>query len=213
MRKKHFYFGLLILFIIFYALLRSNCNKNDVIVYHKVQKTGSTTFSTVLKRFSASQNYSFINYPNAYDVLRKDQEAELVNEVGNMKPKPAVYIRFFHFIDFASYGAEEPLFFSIIRDPIKRFVSYFNYIRYDAHNWGTNLYEEHFNKHWNDIDEWRNQSLENCIIEDLYDCQLDTWQASNYLTIPYFCGKFHHFVLLVTFRLTRKLSGQIYMYR
>ena len=37
--------------------------QDDVLFYHKIQKTGSTTMDTLLKKFSESRGFGFKYYP------------------------------------------------------------------------------------------------------------------------------------------------------
>ncbi len=166
-------------------------NANDtIIVYHKVQKTGSTTFESIFASFCANRSFTYKNYPSGRKDMNKQTQVKLVREVLGLRPRPAIFSKVFYFIDFASRGAfETPLFFGVVRDPVKRFVSYFNYIRHDAHNWGSGMYRRYFRRYHKTINSWRKQSVERCILKQQYDCKLDTWQKDFYLTIPYFCGK------------------------
>ena len=40
-----------------------------------------------------------------------------------------VYDRHFYYVDFSSHGQDSPTYFNVVRDPIERFVSAFNYAR------------------------------------------------------------------------------------
>ena len=65
-----------------------------------------------------------------------------------------------------------------------RFVSYYNYIRWTAVQWGQVIYQNHFQRHYKSLQEWREQDLNECIINQAYECRLDSDAARKmYLTM------------------------------
>jgi len=78
---------------------------------------------------------------------------------------------------------EMPTIFTVTRDPIERFASFFFYIRSTATNWGLNLYKKHYSKRWKSVKEWRKQDINECILKEESECSLDNWQRDFYLVI------------------------------
>ena len=79
------------------------------------------------------QANNFTHYRFARPDPRHLNATDQQNHVKNVlkKPeRPLSYDRHVHFIDFTQFGQDQPIWFSIIRDPIDKFVSRYYYNRY-----------------------------------------------------------------------------------
>merc|ERR1712226_550798 len=61
--------------------------------------------------------------------LDDDQQKKVVDQI-EQTDKPLVYIRHQYFIDFEEYNNKRPLYINVIRDPLKRFESFYYFIRF-----------------------------------------------------------------------------------
>lgn len=86
---------------------------------------------------------------------------------------PAFYNRHIHYLDFEKYCFSQPIYINMIRDPVARFVSHFNYWKYGDHQRKA-------------VDNPRNLSdINQCILADKPFC-VEPYMTQYYAN--YFCG-------------------------
>ncbi|XP_006811500.1 uronyl 2-sulfotransferase-like [Saccoglossus kowalevskii] len=146
------------------------------VVYNRVGKCGSRTVIAVLNKLSTRNGFTLYssNVYNRTHVSLKEQ-IDIVNTVSSLKP-PYVYQRHFHYIDFPKFGAIQPVYINIIRDPINRFVSGYYYKRFgDADN------QKYMKKSFPS----KNMTVDECVLLNKEECS----DKKLFYMIPFFCGQ------------------------
>lgn len=100
------------------------------IFYNRVGKCGSRSLIAVINTLSHKNKFKVMSSndmknsrPKGTDLLQE------VLTIGKLKP-PSFYNRHIHYIDFKKYNLEQPIYINMIRDPIARFSSQYNYLKY-----------------------------------------------------------------------------------
>ena len=110
-------------------------------------------------------------------------QRELVNEAYSLK-RPAVFSRHIHFVNFAQYldlatdgNASLPVYFSMVRDPVERFRSYYYYCRRRRDLAKVERIPQFVKKQniSEGYDAWRNMDLEECLLTGASDCRPGAW--------------------------------------
>ncbi len=99
-------------------------------LYLRVHKTGSTTLETLLYKLSSE------NTGNSLKVYRKcvrclfdpKHKVEFGSEFQS-HPRPLMISGHVYFINFEEFNHTNPVWISMIRDPVKRYVSAFDFAR------------------------------------------------------------------------------------
>ncbi|XP_078619841.1 uronyl 2-sulfotransferase-like isoform X2 [Branchiostoma floridae x Branchiostoma japonicum] len=148
------------------------------LVYNRVGKCGSRSLITILSVLSSKNGFNFAKDPSVVHSQTRfplpDQIA-LVQHVDKISP-PFFYNRHFHFIDFTRFGARQPIYINMIRDPFDRLVSSYYFKRFGdgrSDDRGRYLKEE---------DKLR--SFDACVLEEQVECT----RGLHYI-IPFFCGQ------------------------
>ena len=114
---------------------------DDLLVFCAIQKSGSTTFEGLFETLAKRNIFRFIRYgkvisakkPNHSRHHDEPQQRFFRNRVTRMK-RPAIYMQEVHLVDFEGhleeYGlARHPAYFGVMRDPVDRFKSRFQWCR------------------------------------------------------------------------------------
>lgn len=156
---------------------RSPKNKNSrILFYNRVPKCGSRSFLNVMKSVASKNNFSVSiaeGYPNPHQ--NHDEVLREMKKIAKLKPN-AFYARHVHFLDFQEHGYQTPTYINMIRDPVARFVSQYNYLKY-----GDNSRSAHGinSSNWSDVN--------HCILNEEKRCRSPFYK---FCYIRYFCG-FH----------------------
>ncbi|KAM9848706.1 heparan sulfate 2-O-sulfotransferase 1 [Aulostomus maculatus] len=156
-------------------------DQNDiVIIYNKVPKTASTSFTNVAYDLCERNlfNVLHVNTSRNTPVMSLQDQASFVHNVTNWREKkPAFFHGHFAFIDFSIYGLPtKPIYINMVRDPTERLVSYYYFLRY-----GDNLKPDTRRSKQGDT-----TTFDECVAEGGRDCGNDKL----WLQVPFFCG--HH---------------------
>lgn len=107
---------------------------DEILVYNKVSKSGSSAFIAIAKYLSKRHNNNFTvsQHPGimgSETFKKKMSEVQLAEEshVIATLPRPVLYARHVYYIDLSEYGFKKPMYINLIRDPVDRFVSNFYY--------------------------------------------------------------------------------------
>lgn len=172
------------------SLIKYQQKCNTVIFYNRVPKTGSTTFTAVLyslakpnKLYVMHINSStFTTSNNSNDIsqfhyrLRLGDQQSFVQNISNwLDHRPAFVHGHFGYINFEQFGASNPLYINILRDPLERLVSYYYFIRY-GDDYRKGLVRP---KHGDST------SFNECVKNNGYDCQV----KHMWMQIPFLCGQ------------------------
>ncbi|KAI6198257.1 Heparin sulfate O-sulfotransferase [Aphelenchoides fujianensis] len=151
----------------------------DVVLYNRIPKTGSTTFTNAvaydLYRLNGFHALHINTTKNNF-LLNVVDQAEFVRNVSFWTAvRPAFYHGHLAFVDFNKFGFPNPLYINIVREPLERFVSYFYFLQHgDDYRVGLNRSRA-----------GRNETFDHCFKRRGRDCDP---ADKMWLQIPYFCG-------------------------
>jgi len=153
---------------------------SDVLFYNRLRKTGSETTSRTFEKLAKKLHYKLDwdwkaqNLPPAkYRFLNDTQYSSFTKRVLNDK-RPVLFIKHMYFIDFNRFHSNsQPLYMNIIRDPIDRKISEYNYMRYRPDR------PKHFKKEQHDM------TMDQCITTNNAEC---TSVEESLILAPFFCG-------------------------
>jgi len=149
-----------------------------VVIYNRLPKTGSTTFTRLIYDLSKS-NAIYVSHLNTtknnFRWSLSDQYTFVWNVTNWHDHKPAVYHGHVGYIPFSQFGASEPLYINIIREPLDRLVSYYYFLRY-----GDDL-----RKGLKRARQGDKTTFDSCVKRQGKDC--DTKQL--WVQIPFLCGQ------------------------
>ncbi|XP_078698067.1 uncharacterized protein LOC144925793 isoform X1 [Branchiostoma floridae x Branchiostoma belcheri] len=157
---------------------KTSVNGFDRLVYNRVGKCGSRSLITILSVLSNVNGFNFAkdNFVKHWQTrFPLPEQIALVQHVDQIQP-PFFYNRHFHYIDFTRFGARQPVYINMIRDPFDRLVSSYYFKRYGdgrSDDRGGHLKEE---------DKLR--SFDACVLEEQVECT----RGLHYI-IPFFCGQ------------------------
>eukprot|EP00962_Isochrysis_galbana_P018458 scaffold5324_cov107-Isochrysis_galbana.AAC.1 len=101
------------------------------VIFNRVPKCGSTTLEHIVRNQSRVCGYQFqrsLDFVNSS--IAPDEQREFVELItGLARRRRVVYDRHLHFVDFAQFGAEQPQYINLIRDPVQMQVSAFYFWR------------------------------------------------------------------------------------
>ena len=109
---------------------KSGQSRRRVVFYNRIGKSGSRTIIYMVNRLAQTLNYTSSHssdYSN--DHPSNEEMQEEMKKISELKA-PAFYNRHIHFLDFKKFGYKEPIYINMVRDPIERFQSQYNYIKY-----------------------------------------------------------------------------------
>nr|XP_039255524.1 uronyl 2-sulfotransferase-like [Styela clava] len=105
-------------------------SRTRTVFYNRVGKCGSRALMALVNHLSGRNNFwvqeslvTAVEHPGVYESL---QEMMTIN---NLVP-PSFYNRHIHYLDFKRYHLKKPIYINMIRDPIERFASHYNYLKY-----------------------------------------------------------------------------------
>ncbi|NXK51785.1 HS2ST sulfotransferase, partial [Chauna torquata] len=105
-----------------------------VIIYNRVPKTASTSFTNIAYDLCAKNKYHVlhINTTKNNPVMSLQDQVRFVKNVTSWKEmKPGFYHGHVSYLDFAKFGVKKkPIYINVIRDPIERLVSYYYFLRF-----------------------------------------------------------------------------------
>ncbi|CAH1230151.1 UST [Branchiostoma lanceolatum] len=157
---------------------KASSNGFDRLVYNRVGKCGSRSLITILSVLSKKNGFHFAKDPKIKHWQTRfplREQIALVQYVDKLPP-PFFYNRHFHFIDFTRFGARQPIYINMIRDPFDRLVSSYYFKRFGdgrSDDRGGHLTEEE-----------RLRSFDACVLEEQVECT----RGLHYI-IPFFCGQ------------------------
>jgi len=147
----------------------------NVLIYNRVPKCASTTMQHIISKLQSKNGFKFKS-ANVYHrkVLRPDEFENLLGYLRNSKQK-IVFDRHMFYVDWEKYGLNAN-YINVVREPIKRFVSHFYYLR----SLGR----------WRDRKEkppraWFEKDLETCVFSGDPECKMEIGEG---LQLTYFCG-------------------------
>ncbi|KAK3748617.1 hypothetical protein RRG08_048947 [Elysia crispata] len=153
---------------------------STVILYNRVPKTGSTSFTGVtldlchMNGFSAI--YVFVSHEER--ILSLESQMKFITNITSWdEKKPAIYHGHMPFIDFTRFGIKKrPIYINMVREPLDRLISHYYFLRY-----GDDFSPDKIRRKHGD-----NETFDECVAREGLDCSPERL----WLQVPYFCG--HH---------------------
>ncbi|RMX60358.1 hypothetical protein pdam_00022813, partial [Pocillopora damicornis] len=116
----------------------------------EVGKCGSRTMIHLMATLTKKLGYKVIgSTQNSNGEVTLREQVELVDLIDQFQP-PFIYHHHIRFVDFKRFGAVQPIYINLIRDPLARMVSSYYYTRFGDHregerNWSFKGTEEQKN--------------------------------------------------------------------
>lgn len=154
------------------------CRRRQVVFYNSVPKTGGTTLQRQFAHLSDNNDIDFygIKTVNNYPRLSLRYQYSLVwNITQRTTQKPLVVQGHTAHIDFGQFGAFEPIYITVLREPLDRLLSQYYYKRNG----------DDYMKNWVWDKRNKRESFDDCVANHHADC------ATRHLwvQIPHLCGQ------------------------
>lgn len=143
------------------------------IFYNRLMKCGSRSLFMTILRIATANNIS-VAASTVYheEHPAENQVLEEIKKIVGLKP-PTIYNRHIHYVDFEKRGFPQPIYINLIRDPVSRYQSHYNYFTYgDMELGGANAQRKKGN-------------ISRCILQGERFCRKP--ELGRYYT-DYFCG-------------------------
>ncbi|KAB7494272.1 Heparan sulfate 2-O-sulfotransferase 1 [Armadillidium nasatum] len=168
----------------------SDLDANQIIIYNRVPKTGSTSFIGLGYSLCAINRFNVIHInttKNAPTLSLTDQVRFVQNVSFWEEKKPAIYHGHIAFLDFKRFGiAANPIYINMVRKPIERLISYFYFLRY-----GDDLRPQLVRKRQGDKMVWQmEEEFYNFARDHFHFIKLKTLQKDEQSGIFYDKGKY-----------------------
>jgi len=159
-------------------LLQKDDFDHEVLIYNRAPKCASIWLTRLLYLLGAGNMNEFtVQSPweeGEKPFLTADGQRVVVKAIEATK-KPLVYIRHQYFIDFEEFNFKRPLYLNMIRDPMKRFESFYYFIRFgNKEGDGADVAMSDARKY---------MTIDECVRAHDRECLEPKWQL-----VPYFCG-------------------------
>eukprot|EP00090_Calanus_glacialis_P013709 TRINITY_DN22364_c0_g1_i1.p1 TRINITY_DN22364_c0_g1~~TRINITY_DN22364_c0_g1_i1.p1 ORF type:complete len:371 (+),score=94.76 TRINITY_DN22364_c0_g1_i1:29-1141(+) len=156
------------------------------IVYNRIDKAGSTTLIKTLDKMAFKNSFHLIGHgtPNVRYFFPV-QKAKLASMLCDSSEENLIYTRHMYYTDMAEMGCNVS-YFNMMRDPVDRFVSRYNYYR--------EVWEATKDPHIKAQGADRSANINDCVLKNhpecLYSGELTRWLRFFRMDsqIPYFCG-------------------------
>ncbi|XP_039271527.2 uronyl 2-sulfotransferase-like [Styela clava] len=103
---------------------------NENVFYNRLEKCGSRSLLSVARRLAHRNNFTFsASSDYRHKRPRRPRVLEEIQKISNFT-HPTFYNRHIHYINFGKFGYSKPIYVNLIRDPIERFISHYNYMKY-----------------------------------------------------------------------------------
>ncbi|XP_063299399.1 uronyl 2-sulfotransferase [Pelobates fuscus] len=151
------------------------------VVYNRVGKCGSRTVVLLLRILSEKHGFNLVTSDiHNKTRLTKNEQMELIKNVSTAE-QPYLFTRHVHFLNFSRFGAEQPVYINIIRDPVNRFLSNYFFRRFG--DWRGE--QNHMIRTPGMKEEERYLDINECILKNYAECS----NPRLFYIIPYFCGQ------------------------
>ncbi|CAF0906503.1 unnamed protein product [Didymodactylos carnosus] len=151
------------------------------IIYTRVPKCGSTTLLRLFQDQSQIMNFNVaVRGPAWTYQLNTEERKRYIMEINNLQPF-TIFIRHIYFVNFGFQQSSSSSLghISLIRDPIKRIISQYYFVRHRCLH--DKICPGKFNK------AYINQTLDECLEHSTYKCISMVNGVSN--MIGFFCGQ------------------------
>nr|XP_039252432.1 uronyl 2-sulfotransferase-like [Styela clava] len=148
--------------------------KSKTVFYNRVGKCGSRSLLHLVRVLGSMKGFKVLSSNDVANVHPNSTEVEKeMKKISSFIKKPTLYDRHIHYLDFKAFGLEEPIYINMIRDPIRRFSSQYNYLKYGDAAGGVK-------KPRNDLPD-----INECVMKNISLCSRTTFM---FYIGSYFCG-------------------------
>ena len=156
-----------------------NNSKGVILICNSIPKTGSTgvweVIYTLKSKNSFNAKYIHVSSRNRkFSFMNKFKFEFGMNVSLWNSSQPTPFHGNFHFVNFFSMGFRQPIYISVIREPLERLVSHYYFKRH-----GDTRYPEVVRIYQGD-----KTTFDECVKQNGVECQPERL----WLQIPYFCG-------------------------
>lgn len=138
-------------------------------MYNRLPKCGSATLCAMVRKLRRLNHLTVYKDSQHYErVLSEKQQENLLRKATKL-PEPWLYHRHVHFLNFTHFGEVMPLYINLVRHPVDRFVSRFNFGRY--------------------VPREKNQDINRCVQEHQPRCTEVNTIRETLVLVPFFCGQ------------------------
>lgn len=150
----------------------------QIVFYNRIPKTGSTTFTNAIAYDLCVRNGFHVVHLNLTQYRNQMNKIDQVKFIRNVTSWTQKHPLFIHghttYIDFQSFGYQNPIWINILREPFERFISYYYFLQY-GDNFRIGLKRSKSGS---------NETFDECFLRGAKECDAN----SIWLQIPYFCG-------------------------
>ena len=162
---------------------RPDPSKLRHLIFAEIPKTGSTSFANLLRNVSASNGWNWVTRPD-YRYMKDDLTSEMrfIKKVFGkdlLSGNRTGFLAHIKFFDFERHDLENPVWFTVVRDPVERFISMFHYVRRPDR---VRLSSHRRSKMW------LNLTVDQCVETRSYDCNVAAGKNYEPSPITFLCG-------------------------
>lgn len=176
--------------------LRNNtelAQNKDVVFFNRVPKTGSQMMQEMAKILAIENNFTTFIDPTPLALFPPETEQDKFSRNWRKKlNKPGIYFRHVPWMNFTSLSVPNPVWVSMVRDPIDRVLSWFYYIRWknrpdddNAEDCATSQEMKEFCKTFNQLRgreqtkpfSWYEMDFESCVRMEEAECRFESGQG------------------------------------
>jgi len=150
---------------------------NQVLIYNRVPKTGSTSLMNVAYELYKQNNFRVVQLHVSHfkHILTTGDQARFASNISSWSDSPTLYHGHFAYFDPKRLGvAVTPIFINLIRKPLDRLVSHYYFLRY-----GDDVLVNKVRAKEGDT-----TTFDECVQLQQQDCD----PKRMWLQIPFFCG-------------------------
>ncbi|CAH1258028.1 UST [Branchiostoma lanceolatum] len=93
-------------------------------------------------------------------------------------PRPSIYEKHIYYVDFQTFGKQQPTYINLVRDPLERRISGYYYMRFGRIE--GNQKEKR-------TEEERAQTFDDCVLNNMWEC--DEFGPKTFTMTQFFCGQ------------------------
>ncbi|CAJ0564270.1 unnamed protein product, partial [Mesorhabditis spiculigera] len=159
---------------------RASRRPGNIVIYNRVPKTGSTTFTNAVAYDMGKINgftTIHLNMTKNRPVMSLPDQESFIRNLTTWDEMLPIFIHgHVAYVDFERFGYAPPIYINLLREPLERLLSHYYFLRY-GDNYRLGLKRSRAGN---------NETFDQCIRRSGKDCDV----KQLWLQITYFCG--HH---------------------